>query len=155
MDFSNSNFNSVLISWNISIRKAWNLSYMTHRYLVPALAGRNLQDMIISKFLSMYQCMSCSTNEYVKFISKIATIDARSLINNNLKTIASQWHINIQDLIDGVPVPKPNLADKLDDVQKHIILCILDIDATRNGIIEIPGININELKHILDSVSTN
>ncbi len=29
-DFSNSNFNSVLNSWNISIRKAWNLSYMTH-----------------------------------------------------------------------------------------------------------------------------
>ncbi len=40
------------------------------------------------------------------------------------QTIASQWHINIQDLIDGVPVCKPNLADKLDDVQKHNILCI-------------------------------
>ncbi len=47
----------------------------------------------------------------------MAKMDARSLINNNLQTIASQWHINIQDLIDGVPVPKPKLADKLDDVQ--------------------------------------
>ncbi len=71
--------------------------------------------MIFSKFVSMYQCMSCSTNEHVKFISKMAKMDARSLINNNLQTIASQWHINIQDLIDVVPVSKPNLADKLDD----------------------------------------
>ncbi len=42
-------------------------------------------------------------------------MDARSLINNKLQTIASQWHI------DGVPVSKPNLTDKLDDVQKHDI----------------------------------
>ncbi len=67
----------------------------------------------------------------------------------------SQWHVNIQDLIDGVPVPQPNMADKLDDVQKHNILSILDIDVTRNGIIEILGFNSNELKGMLDSVSTN
>ncbi len=79
---------------------------MTHRYLLPVLAGHNPQDMIFSKFLSMDQCMSCSTNEHVKFISKMAKMDARSLINNNLQTITSQWHINIQDSIDGVPVPK-------------------------------------------------
>ncbi len=82
-------------------------------------------------------------------------MDAWSLINNDLQTIASQWHINIQDLTDGVPVPIPNLADKLDDVQKLNILCILDIDGPRNGIIEIPGFNSNELKRMLDSVSTN
>ncbi len=82
-------------------------------------------------------------------------MDARSLINYNLQTIASQWHIHIQDLINSVPVPKANQADKLDDVQKHNILCILDIDGTRNGIIEIPGFNSNELKSMLDSVSTN
>ncbi len=63
--------------------------------------------------------------------------------------------INIQDLIDVVPVPKSNLADKLDDVQKHNILCILDIDGTRNGIIKIPGLNSYELKSMPDSVSTN
>ncbi len=54
-----------------------------------------------------------------------------------------------------VSVPTPNLADKLDDVQKHNILCILDIDGMRNGIIDIPGFNNNELKCMLDSVSTN
>ncbi len=58
-------------------------------------------------------------------------------------------------MIDGVPVPKPNLADKLDDVQKHNIICILDIDRTRNRKNEIPGFNSNELKSMLDSVSTN
>ncbi len=93
--------------------------------------------------------MSCSTNEHVKSISKMAKVDARSSINNNLQIIANQWHINIQDLIHGVPVPKPNLADKFHDVQKHNILCILDIDGTRNGLIEIPGFNSNELKSMI------
>ncbi len=65
------------------------------------------------------------------------------------------WHINRQDLIDGVPVPKPNLADKLDDVQNYNILCILDIDGTRNRLTEIAGFNSYELKSILDSASTN
>ncbi len=128
---------------------------MTHRYLLPVLAEHSPQDMIFCKFVSMCQCMSCCTNEHAQFISKMVKMDARSLINNNLQTIASQRHINIQDLIDGIPVPKPNLADKLDDVQKHNILCILNIDGTRNGTIEIPGFNSNELKSMLDSVSTN
>ncbi len=114
MGFSNSNFNNVLNSWNISIRKERNLSYMTHQYLLPALIGHNPQDIIFSKFLPMYQCMSCSINEHVKCNSKMAEMDARSLINNNLKTIVNRWHINIQDLIDGDPVPKPNLADKME-----------------------------------------
>ncbi len=82
-------------------------------------------------------------------------MDARCLVNNNLQTIASHWHINIKDLTNDVPVSKPNVDDKLDDVQKHNILSILDIDGTRNGIIEIPGFNSNELKSMLDSLSTN
>ncbi len=45
--------------------------------------------------------------------------------------------------------------DKLDDVQKSNILCILAIDGTRNGITEIPGFNSNELKNMLDSLSTH
>ncbi len=69
-------------------------------------------------------------------------MDIRSLINNNLQTIGSELHIIIQDLIDGVPVPKPNLADKWDDVQKHNILFILYFNGTRNGIIEIPGFKV-------------
>ncbi len=77
------------------------------------------------------------------------------LLYEKIFDVANRWHINIQDLIDSVPVPKPNLADKLDGVQKHNILCILDIDVTRNGIIEIPGFKSNELKSMLDSVSTN
>ncbi len=64
-------------------------------------------------------------------------------------------YIYIHDLIDGVSVPKPNLADKLDDAQKHNILCILDIDGTKNAITAIPGFNSNELKIMLDSLSTN
>ncbi len=91
----------------------------------------------------------------MKLISEKIKMDIRSLINNNLQTIASELHIIIQDLIDGVPVPKPNLADKWDDVQKHNILFILYFNGTRNGIIEIPGFNSNELKSMLDYVSTN
>ncbi len=48
-----------------------------------------------------------------------------------------------------------NLADKVDDVQKHNILCILDINVTRNRIKEISGFNSNKLQSMLDSVSTN
>ncbi len=81
-DFSNSNFIRVLNSWNISIRKALNSPFMTHQYLLPVLAGHNPHDVVFSKFLSMYQSMSCSTNEHVKCISKMAKMDVRSVINN-------------------------------------------------------------------------
>ncbi len=49
------------------------------------------------------------------------------------------------------PVTIPNLADKLDDVQMHNILSILNID----GINDIPGFNSNELKSMINCVSTN
>ncbi len=54
-------------------------------------------------------------------------MDVTSFINNNLQTIASQWHVNIQDLLHCLPIPKHKLADKLEDVQKHNILFILDM----------------------------
>ncbi len=85
----------------------------------------------------------------------MAKMDARILINDNLQTVANQWHISIQELIDGVPITKPNLADKLDDVQKHSILSILDIDGTRHGIINIHGFSSNELQSMLDSIPTH
>ncbi len=53
-DFSNTNFNSVLNSWNISIQKAWNLPCMTYRYLLPLLAGYTHRTW---PFLSFYQCI--------------------------------------------------------------------------------------------------
>ncbi len=82
---------------------------------------------------------------------KMAKIDDRGLINNNLQTIASMRYINIHDLISSVPVPKPNIADKLDGVQKHNKLCILD----RNRVVEILDFNNNELKNMFDCVSTD
>ncbi len=59
----------------------------------------------------MYYTLSATYVSYTYFI--VEELIWHSYYNN-LQTIASQWHINIQDLIDGVPVPKPNLADKLD-----------------------------------------
>ncbi len=93
---------------------------MSHRYPIPVLAGHNLQDMRFSTFLSLYQSICCSANEHVNLISKIAKIDSRRLINNNLQTIASQWHIHILDLINGVAVATPNLADKFCMIFRNI-----------------------------------
>ncbi len=50
--------------------------------------NNNLEDMNISKIVVIYQCMCCSANEHVKCISKMAIMDGRSLINNNLQTYA-------------------------------------------------------------------
>ncbi len=49
------------------------------------------------------------------------------------------FFIDLRYLIDGMPV-----VDKLDDVQKHNILYILDIYWTGNEIIQISGCNSNE-----------
>ena len=49
-DFNSRYFEDILTSWNIAIRKAWNLPYMAHRYILPVLAGHNARDMIFNKF---------------------------------------------------------------------------------------------------------
>ncbi len=72
---------------------------MTHRYLLHVLAEHNPQDMIFSKFSSIYQCMSCSANEHVKFISKMAKMDARSLINTEIPGFNSN---NLKSMFDSV-----------------------------------------------------
>jgi hypothetical protein len=154
-DFSHCNFNRILTSWNIAIRKAWNLPYMAHRYLLPVLAGHSPQGIIFSQFLSMYHTMCQSKNEHVQFIANIAKTDARSIINQNLQTIANEWRVDIEHLIQGVPVVKPNIANSLDDTQKHSILCVLEVDSVRNGLVDIPGFNNTELQDIMEYVSMN
>ncbi len=52
----------------------------------------------------------------------------QSIMTYKLLQASDMW--NIQHLMDSIPVPKPNPVDTLDDVHKHNILCILDIDRT-------------------------
>ena len=99
--------------------------------------------------------MCNSNNQHVQLITNIARTDARSIINQNIQTIASVWRVNVDDLLNCMSINRPSHIEKLTDHQKHSLLCILEIDEARNGIIEIPGFNNSEMQDIYEYAATN
>ena len=152
MDFNNTDFNRVIKSWNIAIRKAWNLPYKAHRFMLPTLAGHNPQNIIFCKFLKLYRNMCHSKNEHVQYIAKMAKHDARSLINQNVQKISSEWNVDFRILINCDYVNNTNV-EELSNIQMDSIRCILEIDSVRNNVVEIPGFSFEELYSIYEHVA--
>lgn len=148
-DFNCSKFDDILTSWNIAIRKSWNLPYRAHRYILPVLANHNARDIIYNKFLSMYKSMYESESQHVKFIARSVSKDARSLINLNLQKIAKDTNTDIEQLI-SCNITKVSSSQLLDNSQLHSIESILELDSTLNGLVQIPGFSVDELKQMID-----
>ena len=153
-EHSNCNFSRILTSWNISIRKAWNLPYTAHRYMLPVLARHEPQDIIYYKFLSMYDTMCNSKNEHVKFITKLAKTDAGSLLNQNLQVIANDLNVDLYNLLNNIPMNRSMYLDRLTDDQKHNIVCVIELAGVKNGVLDIPGFNLNEIQLLYEVAAT-
>ncbi len=152
-NFRDTDFNRVLTSWNIAIRRAWKLPYDAHRYLLPALANHNPKDLIYSKYLALYHSMTVSKNEHVSYMAKMNRHDARSLSNINVQQISKDWKVNVDCILNGMHISKPSLTHDLNEMQMLNIQRIVEINHCVEGFNEIPGFTYEELQSIYDFIA--
>ncbi len=150
-DFNNSHFNNILTSWNIAIRKAWDLPYRAHCYLLPVLANHYARDMIYSKFLTLHKSMSSSKNETVKFISKMCQYDSRSLLNRNIEKISRDWKMDHDIILKGAITKHDNVDYSNDQINN--IASIVELNHCLNGLSNIDGFTRDELLYMYEYIA--
>ena len=78
-------------AWNIQIRNAWQVSPMTHTYLVEhyfAKGQTSLRSQTYVKYTKFVQKLLQSPSKEIRFLSKILLSDPRSTIGKNV------WFLN-------------------------------------------------------------
>ena len=94
--------NRLFTSWNIAIRKIFDLPARAHTNLLPQIIDRPLISFqIANRFLKMFGAMLISTNVRVKFLASYACDNNQCILRKNLNWIAQLFDVNIYDIISG------------------------------------------------------
>ena len=147
--------NSMYTTWNIAVRKIWDLPPMSHRYILPGLCGSSSISVRVQKrFLTMYQKMRRSDNQLVNILARCSSIDAQSFMNINLQHISKSCDISVNDLLKCTCNDADDrLETALSDEQEGNVKVMLEIKSALEGMVNIEGFTRSELQCLYDTVS--
>ena len=79
-------------SWNIFIRKAFDLPFNSHRYLIEAISNHpHLKRILILRFMSFLKQIQKSSKSIPKQLLNLIWKDTRSITGSNIRGIRSNW----------------------------------------------------------------
>ena len=75
-------------SWNISVRRMFNLPRETHCYLIEPISGQaHAKTSMARRFLSFIQSIRASKKQALRNLLRVVEFDTRSVTGRNLRTI--------------------------------------------------------------------
>ena len=135
-------------TWNVSVRRMFDLPRETHCYLVEAVSQQDHVKTILSKrFLNFIQSIRCSQKQALKDLLKVVEHDTLSVTGMNLRTILlqTQGH-SVQDLRPSDANIKYRDIPAMEEYRVEFIREIVDI---KNSQLEVQGFSTEELDDIL------
>ena len=142
-------------TWNISIRKMFNLPLQTHRYLIEEISEMNhLKKILIQRFISFLRQIFKSNKNIPKQLLNCIMRDTRSISGHNLRRIfllTGKWTISelTRQDIDNINY------HKIDEKDKWRVKLIREISEYRNNQLQINGISNDECEEILHFACTS
>ena len=138
------NCDKLFKSWNVMIRKIYNLDRRTHKNLIePISETRHLKIMLLTRFKKFHECLVESPKFEVRFLARLNEKDNRTVLGHNLKQTSQECNTEQKDLtIEKIRSTQyiPQQVDNLwrENLVKELIHCQQDdmiIDGfTRNEI---------------------
>ena len=123
--------------WNIQVRNAWRVHFMTHTYLVENYFSggyASLRSQTFSKYAKFVQKLLSSPSKEIRFLSKILLNDHRSTIGKNV------WFLNDLTKVNIVETSKIQMKrlipiDPIPDNDKwriNLLTVLLEARKTKN-----------------------
>ena len=140
-------------SWNIAVRKMFDLPMTTHRYLIePVSEHEHLSKILIGRFISFIGQLKNSSKNVVNQLYNLVKSDARSITGANIRKIKlltgksnlSECRTALQD-IPFVPLP---------DQEKWRISVIKELSDVKFGQSDLDGFTTNEINEIINFACT-
>lgn len=153
-NLADKNVNRIYVNWNKAVRKIWNLPYTTHRFLLTGITGKvHIKTQLLSRFIKLYNIMSCSSNDTVRTLMKILQYDTRSIISRNIIILAKELNIARHKLYEG-SVQNINIKSAV-NTKSNMIKELTECIDNHYGKLYIQNFEVDELKEILKYVATS
>ena len=137
-------------SWNISVRRMFNLPRETHCYLIEPISGQDHAKTILARrFLSFIQTIRSSKKQALKNLLQVVELDTRSVTGRNLRTILLEN--SVQDIRSLTP---EHVTAKYRDMpmpmnEQYRVDFIREMVDVKNNELEVQGFTDDELDDIL------
>ena len=142
-------------SWNVSLRRTYDLPYQTHRYLVEPVSGHmHLKKMLIRRFLSFLKQISRSPKTIPKQLLNSIQADTRSITGSNIRRILLLTKKENIDQISDRDIDGIIYAEILEDDKWRVDL-IKEVTDVKFGQSTIEGFTLEECEEILQFACTS
>ena len=135
-------------SWNVSVRRMFNLPRETHCYLIEAISNQDhVRTLLARRFLSFVQAIRTSKMNVLRNLLRVVEFDTQSVTSRNLRSILLQT--DVQDVRNLRP---DDVKGKYRDVprnEKYRVAFIDEIIDVKNNQLEVNGFHDDELEEIL------
>ena len=135
-------------SWNVSIRRMFNLPRETHCYLVEPISDQpHVRTLLARRFLTFIQAIRRSKKCAIRSLLRVIQYDTRSVTGNNLRSILRKTKVE-----DVKNLKSSDVTGKYRDApasEQYRVGFIKEIIAVRNNILEMADFSAEEIDDIL------
>ena len=142
-------------SYNRSVKVMLDLPVATHRSLIEPLTNtKHIKLVLIKRFLGFMEKIDKSGKVAIKMLRQEAMDDVRSITGSNYRNIMlllGKSSVHDVKMVDAEKLSYMVMDEK--DMWK--VHCIKEIIEIKEGLMEVPGFNIEELDTILCHLCTD
>ena len=136
-------------SWNIAMRKVFDLPMTTHRYLLePISENDHLLKILIERFISFISQLEKSSKNVVKQLLNLVKMDARSVTGANLRKI--KLMTGKRDLNDCKKVLRDIPYVPIPDDECWRVSVIKELTDIKFGQSDLSGFTISEINEMIN-----
>ena len=141
-------------TYNRSVKIMYDLPWATHRYLMEPLVGSQHVSRILAKrYLSFIDKVKKSGKTSVKELLDLIRKDVRLTTGHNLRSIMI---LAGKNSIEEMEVGKTDFEyHKVEESEEWRIKFIKELIDLRHGDLQVTGMNVDELKEILEYLCTS
>ena len=146
-------YEKVISTYNRSVKIMFDLPWATHRRLIEPLTGdKHVSRILVRRYMSFINKIEKSSKSSLKQLLEVVKNDVRLTTGHNLRSIMMLAEKNtIEDLeVENADFDYYKLEEN-EEWKANIAQEIIDI---RHGGLEVPGMEADELKEILDYICT-
>ena len=141
-------------SWNVSVRRTFNLPWDTHCYLIEPFSNEpHIRTILAKRFVNFISAIRNSQKRTLRNLLKVVEFDTPSVTGRNLRNILLMTNVTDIRMLKPSDV-KAKYCD-IPSQEKYRVDVIREIVDIKDGQLNVPGFNTEELDLILKHVCSS
>ena len=146
-------YEKVISTYNRSVKIMFDLPWGTHRRLIEPLTGdTHVSRILVKRYMSFIDKIKKSSKSSLKQLLEVVKKDVRLTTGHNMRSIMMLAEKNTVEELEVGNVDFDYF--KLEDDEEWKVKIAQEIIDVRHGGLEVPGMEADELKEILDYICT-